>query len=201
MFCDVFCQVKREDFKTFVTGASRSAADFIEFYQSARRSGRGGQPITGVHQLIGEKLEEYVDVSKDRSGQYAKGGNRGYFIYKRKQDQGFVWHATPVRVFQSVQTIKEQLLANSEIEPLWECEPDGKKIWRLWRTNMLFRLPQTVETGKNKVEEGYYFLGSISCRDGKNDYIDLNSPIGKKVPRALIFDEVMKAGLRYTPAN
>jgi CRISPR-associated endonuclease Csn1 len=201
IFCDSFCQVKREDFKTFVSGGTRSAVDFVEFYRASRKSGRAGQSITTVHQLIGEKLEEYVDLSKDQTGQYAKGGNRGYFIYKRKQDQDFVWRATPVRVFQSTKAIKEQLLANSEIEPLWETEPDGKKVWRLWRTNMLFKLPQEVETGKNKVEAGYYFLSSISCRDGKNDYIDLNSPIGKKVPRALIFHELMKAGLHYAPTD
>jgi CRISPR-associated endonuclease Csn1 len=201
MFCDTFCQVKREHFKAFVTRPSHSAVDFIEFYQSAKKSGGGIQPITGVHKLIGNELEEYVDVSKDRTGQYAKGGNRGYFIYKRKRDREFVWRATPVRVFQSVKVIKEQLLANSEIEPLWEIEPGGKKLWRLWKTNMLFNLPQTIEAGSKVIEQGYYFLGSISCSDGKNDYITLNSPIGKKVPPKLIFHELMKAGLHYAPTD
>jgi len=199
-FCDVFCQVKREHFKTFVTDADRSAVDFIEFYRAAKESGGGVQPIKSVHQLIGENLEEYVDVSKDHTGQYAKGGNRGYFIYKCKQDEESVWRAEPVRAFQSVQKIKERLLADSTVQPLWETEPNGKKVWRLWRTNMLLRLRQAVETGregkKKRIEEGYYFLGSIQCEDS-NDYINLKSPIGKKVPAALVFHDVMKAGLEF----
>jgi hypothetical protein len=66
---------------------------------------------------------------------------------------------------------------------------------------MLFNLPQTIEAGSKVIEQGYYFLGSISCSDGKNDYITLNSPIGKKVPPKLIFHELMKAGLHYAPTD
>ena len=81
-FCAVFTQATRKDFGDFLSRGSTSPTEFIGFYQRLRTERTTTSAISYVQKRVG-KPDEYVDVSKDGSGIYAKGGNRGYLMFRR----------------------------------------------------------------------------------------------------------------------
>ena len=103
-------------------------------------------------QVIGGP-DEYVDISKDGSGIYAKGGNRGYLIWKRTSDDETVFGAEPVRGSQKLVDAKKWLLKREGVTLHDE---------KLWRSGMLLRLPKDTPSGKKLVPAGHYYFGSIS---------------------------------------
>ena len=109
--------------------------------------------IKAVHQVIGG-TDDYVDISKDDSGIYASGGNRGYLMWKQVAAEGEVsYGAKAVRSFLRHADVKRQLLSKKGVELLDD---------RPWRTNMLLHLPKDTQSGKKLVPIGYYYFGSIS---------------------------------------
>jgi 5-methylcytosine-specific restriction endonuclease McrA len=159
-FCDAVVQVKKKDFARFLERQPNSATEFVEFYRE-QRSGSSlpkypRNRVLKVHQVIGN-AHDYIDVSKDGSGIYAKGGNRGYLIWKHthpKTDE-ITWGAKSVRAFLRLADVK-RLLLNQPGTELIDREQ------KLWQTNMLLHLPQATQSGKKLVPAGYYYFGSIS---------------------------------------
>ena len=109
--------------------------------------------IKAVHQVIGG-ADDYVDISKDGSGIYASGGNRGYLMWKQVAAEGEVsYGAKAVRSFLRLADVKRQLLNQKDVE-LLDARP--------WQTDMLLHLPKDTQSGKKLVPTGYYYFGSIS---------------------------------------
>ena len=158
-YCTNFVQVSRPAFKDFLIGEPESAEDFVNFYkkQAADPKLKAHTLIKAVHQFIGG-ASDYVDLSKDGSGIYAKGGNRGYLMWKQVEEAGenagqVSYGAKSVRAFLKLADVKRQLLSKKGVLLL-----DDK----IWRTNMLLHLPSDTQSGKKLVPAGYYYFGSIS---------------------------------------
>ena len=166
VICDTFVQVTRISFADFLATEPKSAADFISYYGKQEEASRSHDPATGdkmrsviqfVQQVIGN-ADAYVDVSKDGSGIYAKGGNRGYFVWKKtttdaegKKVEEF--GATAVLGFELYSGAKYRLMSEKGLELL---------DTRLWQANLILRLPNDTKSGKKTVPAGFYYFGSIS---------------------------------------
>jgi len=94
-----------------------------------------------------------VDISKDGSGIYAKGGNRGYLMWKRISGDDIAFGAEAVRGSQKLMDAKKRLLSREGVT-LYDA--------KLWRSGMLLRLPKDTPSGKKLVPAGHYYFGSIS---------------------------------------
>ena len=164
-FCATFVQVSRAELAKFLAKKPQTAEEFIDFYkqQAVDSEHSSGLPlkmrslIQAVHQVIGN-AHDYVDVSKDGSGIYATGGNRGYLMWKRVEAEGenvrqVTYGAQPVRSFLRLGDVKRRLLNNKGVELLDK---------RLWQTEMLLHLTNDTQSGKKVVPSGYYYFGSIS---------------------------------------
>jgi hypothetical protein len=156
-FCRTFVQVDRAEFGRFLQTNPETGTKFVEFYRRKADESPRATLTQFVQQVIGDP-EEYVDVSKDGTGIYAKGGNNGYLMFKEvsQDDAGTErvrFGAQPVRCFQSVPKVKDDL-----------CRQSGVSLHdsKLWRTNMLLHLPKDTPSGKQLVPSGYYYFGSIS---------------------------------------
>jgi hypothetical protein len=196
--CGTLVQVTRASYADFLAQEPKTAEDFVAFYRRQEESSRRSDPETGakmrslithVQQVIGN-ADAYVDVSKDGSGIYAKGGNRGYFVWKkttRDKDGKPVeeFGATAVPGFERYNGMKKRLLADTNVELL---------DTRLWKTDVVLFLPnetRSAEKGKSIVQKGFYKLGSIS----EGVKVELK-PVagGDVVPGRIAF--LLKAGLR-----
>ena len=151
-FCRLFVQVTRDSFRDFLASTPETAAEFLAYYRGREMSSKKTSLIRTVHQVIGGP-DEYVDISKDGSGIYAKGGNRGYLIWKRTSDDETVFGAEPVRGSQKLVDAKKWLLKREGV-----TLHDAK----LWRSGMLLRLPEDTQSGKKLVPADHYYFGSIS---------------------------------------
>src|SRR5207244_4349666 len=119
---------------------SPSAQQWIDFLKS-----QTGPAVIHIEQEIGTGFDEYCDLSKDRSGQFAKAGgmggkpsNKGYFICKHREAERV--QAFPVRFFESEKTVRENL---------------GRSAWelldrRLWRSGELLHLRSRATTNPQK---------------------------------------------------
>ena len=136
--------------------------------------------------MIGN-ADDYVDVSKDGSGIYATGGNRGYLMWKRVETDGENTHqapfgAQPVRSFLRLGDVKRRLLSNKGVELLDK---------RLWQTEMLLHLPNDTQSGKKTVPSGYYYFGSIS----NGEYATLKPLSGGDVYDGISVAKLLAEGL------
>ena len=164
-FCAAFVQVPRSTLKEFLDRVPETAAEFIDFYRAQAAASRGSsgssQPMRSVIRLVHKiagNANNYVDISKDGSGIYAEGGNRGYLMWKRTEhsedgSEKVSWGAQPVRGFISLIEAKKRLLDQAGIELI-----DA----RLWQSDLLLHLPNDTQSGKKLVPAGYYYFGSIS---------------------------------------
>jgi hypothetical protein len=154
-FCATFVQVSRPTFKEFLASQPQTADAFVDFYkkQADDTKLQSRTLIKAVHQVIGG-ADDYVDISKDGSGIYASGGNRGYLMWKLvtagEEDS---YGAKAVRSFLRLADVKRQLLKQKGVE-LLDARP--------WQTDMLLHLPKDTQSGKKLVPTGYYYFGSIS---------------------------------------
>jgi CRISPR-associated endonuclease Csn1 len=154
-FCATFVQVARPTFKEFLASQPQTADAFVDFYkkQADDTKLQSRTLIKAVHQVIGG-ADDYVDISKDGSGIYAKGGNSGYLMWKLIAAGGEVsYGAKAVRSFLRLADVKRQLLKQKGVE-LLDARP--------WQTDMLLHLPKDTQSGKKLVPTGYYYFGSIS---------------------------------------
>jgi CRISPR-associated endonuclease Csn1 len=188
-FCANFVQVSRPTFKDFLAGEPQTAEDFVNFYkkQASDPKSKAHTLIKAVHQFIGG-ASDYVDLSKDGSGIYAKGGNRGYLLWKQVEESGenagqVSYGAKPVRAFLKLAEVKRQLLSKKGVVLL-----DDK----LWRTKMLLHLPNDTQSGKKLVPAGYYYFGSIS----NGTYATLNPLAGGDVYDGISIALLLAQGLR-----
>jgi CRISPR-associated endonuclease Csn1 len=155
-FCGTFVQVTRDQFRQFVATGPQTAAQFVEFYKAARNRPKATL-VRYVQQVIGDP-DEYVDVSKDSTGIYAKGGNSGYLTFTRVLEdkdgkETCSFGAVPVRCFQNQHEARHNLLREPGVS-LYDA--------KLWRTDVLLQLPQEAKIGKQTLPRGYYYFGSIS---------------------------------------
>lgn len=151
-FCRLFTQVTRESFRSFLASTPETVAEFLAYYRGRAMSSKKTSWIRTVHQVIGA-AEKYVDISKDGSGIYAKGGNRGYYMWKRTVDEEVTFGAEPVLGSQKLSDAKKRLLRENGMALHDE---------KLWRSGMLLRLPCDTPSGKKLVPAGHYYFGSIS---------------------------------------
>jgi hypothetical protein len=181
-------QVERDELRAFLNGVNTPiAADFIQFYQEFDAKFQNRNRIEFVQQVIGSP-DGYVDVSKDGSGIYAKGGNQGYLMYRKTtltiDGQREVKHgARAVLGHEKIKDARMRLLAEHGIELL------DKK---LWRTNMLLELPNETKSGASITPAGFYYFGSIS-----NEASMTLKPLagGDTLPGRMV-DALLSAGLR-----
>jgi CRISPR-associated endonuclease Csn1 len=187
-FCDSFVQVERDELRAFLDAAeSRSAADFIKFYSELGAKFQNRSRIEFVQQVMGAP-DGYVDVSKDGSGIYAKGGNQGYLIYKKTTlsadgQTEIKFGARAVLGHERIKDARMRLLAETGVTLL------DKK---LWRTNMLLELPNEAVSGASTTSAGFYYFGSIS-----NEASMTLKPLagGDTLPGRMV-DALLAAGLR-----
>jgi 5-methylcytosine-specific restriction endonuclease McrA len=174
-FCAVARTVDKQRVAEFVgSNSNLSARQWIDFLK--RQSGPG---VTQIQRTVGENLEEYCDLSKDGTGQFVRGGNRGYLICtKADRIQAF-----PIRFFQSKTLVREWLTGNK-----WELADS-----QIWRSGDLLRLSKPAGTTKKTVQPNYYFLGSFS-NNGKT--VNLNVCFGGDVPQGISLKSLWEAGLR-----
>ena len=144
--------IKSHAFRNFLASTPETAAEFLAYYRGCAMSSKKTSWIRAVHQVIGA-ADKYVDISKDGSGIYAKGGNRGYLMWKRTVGEVVTFGAESVLGSQKLADAKKRLL-----------NEDGITLYdeKLWRSGMLLRLPLDTQSGKKLVPAGHYYFGSVS---------------------------------------
>lgn len=193
-FCATFVQVPRKVMKQFLDEQPQTADEFVAFYrkqaavstQSKDIKNRPLSIICKVNQIVGN-AHDYVDISKDGSGIYAKGGNQGYLMWKRVESSpngtaNTLYGAQPVRGFLPVNKVKSKLLQETNTS-LIDQKP--------WKTDMLLHLPNSTQSGKKLVPDGHYYFGSIS----NNTYATLKPLAGGDIFDGISVSSLLANGL------
>jgi len=181
-FCRLFVQVTRESFRNFLASTPETAAEFLAYYRGREMSSKKTSWVRTVHQVIGAP-DEYVDISKDGSGIYAKGGNRGYLMWKRVSGDETVFGAEPVRGSQKLTDAKNRVLSREGVT-LYDT--------KLWRSGMLLRLPKDTQSGKKLVRADHYYFGSIS----NGAYATLKPLVGGDIHDGIKVSALLANGLQ-----